>query len=397
MEQTPHAPSPIHQDAARSGHAVPEALVREELERVMASREFQASKLCQNFLRYTVEKTLAGQTAQLKERTIGMEVFGKPTSYDPSEDAGVRVRAGEVRKRLRAYYVDPPVDAKVLIELPHGTYVPEFRTLAPEEKRASASPRARTWRLLALLTAVVLLLSAVAFYWLRPHPVAESLRAFWTPVFQSHKPVLVCVAPVPVYSNMRNTSSDQPNKAEDFVLVPGQFASIGDVNASLRIADLLGRMREPYKLYVGKEVSFADLRTGPAVLVGFTYTQWHEIGAHFRYSIDLARRPFGISQDGAPTGWTIQTHPDDPALLEDYAIVSRFFYPGTNEMVVQITGISHYGTEAAGDLVTNPVVLEQVLRKLPSGWQQKNLQIVIHVDVIAGFPSVPTVVATHVW
>ncbi|MGA2169718.1 MAG: hypothetical protein ABSG62_16050 [Terracidiphilus sp.] len=398
MEQTPHAPSTSHQDATRSGHAVPEALVREELERVLASREFQASKLCQNFLRYTVEKTLAGQTAQLKERTIGMEVFGKPTSYDPSEDAGVRVRAGEVRKRLRAYYVDPPVDAKIVIELRHGTYVPEFSTLAPEEERAPAISGAPNWRLPLLFAAVVLLLSAVAFYWLRPHPVAEPLRAFWTPVFQSHKPVLVCVAPVPVYSTMRNTSSsDRPNKAEDFVLVPGQFASIGDVNASLRIIDLLGRMREPSKLYVGKEVSFADLRTGPAVLVGFTYTQWHEIGAHFRYSIDLARRPFGILQDGAPTDWAIKMHPDDPNLPEDYAIVSRFFYPGTNDMVVQITGISHYGTEAAADLVTNPVILEQVLRKLPAGWQQRNLQIVIHMDVISGFPSVPTVVATYVW
>jgi hypothetical protein len=88
---------------------------------------------------------------------------------------------------------------------------------------------------------------------------------------------------------------------------------------------------------------------------------------------------------------------DDPELDEDYAIVSRVFYPGTSSIIVEITGISHYGTEAAADLVTNPVLLQGALRKLPAGWQQKNIQMVLHVDVIFGSPSVPAVVATHVW
>jgi len=397
MEPLPQAVPKPHPTVLGSVPSMPEALIREELERILASPEFQASKLCQSFLRFSVEKTLARQTAQLKERTIGMEVFGKPASYDPSEDAGVRVKAGEVRKRLRSYYFDHAAGARIIIDLPPGTYVPDFRLLSGEDKPAN-SKLGKNWRIYQISAILaVLILALAAFLWLRPHPVADSLRAFWLPVFQSKKPILVCAAPVPVYSDIGNATNNPPAKVDDFVLVSDQFASIGDVNASLKIADLLGRMREPYKLHVGKEVSFGDLRTGPAVLVGFTYTQWHEIGAHFRYSIDLSRRPFGISQDGAPTEWNIKTHPDDPKLQEDYAIVSRFFYPGTNDMVVQITGISHYGTEAGGDLVTNPAILEQVLHKLPPGWQQKNVQLVIHVDVISGFPSVPTVVATYVW
>ncbi len=93
----------------------------------------------------------------------------------------------------------------------------------------------------------------------------------------------------------------------------------------------------------------------------------------------------------------IRTPPNDPELREDYAIISRVLYPGTNNIIVEITGISHYGTEAAADLVTNPSLMQEALKKLPPHWQQKNLQLVPHVEVVSGYPSVPRVVASYVW
>lgn len=371
--------------------------MREELDRILSCHDFQASKLCQSFLRYVVEYTLSGHSDNLKERTIGIDVFGKPPSYDPSEDAGVRVKAGEVRKRLRSYYSNQPVDSKVLIELPSGTYVPEFRLHKLAEQKIPSTPWFRSMPFLATSGAVLLALALTPFFWLRPHPPAGALDQFWSPVLQSHQAVFVCTAPVPVYSDVRNSGGVNPTRVEDFVLIPNRFVAVSDVNSATQIAEMFGRMGEPYKLRIGNDISFRDLRAAPAVLVGFSYTQWHEIGEHFRYSIDLSHRPFGVSQDGALTNWTIKTHPDDPELNEDYAIVSRVFYPGTNSVIVEITGISHYGTEAAADLVTNATLLQEALRKLPAGWQQKNVQIVLHIEVISGSPSVPTVVATHVW
>ena len=397
MSHTSSSPQKTNLESGRVEPAISDALVREELERVLSSHDFQASKLCQSFLRYVIDSTLTGHTDSLKERTIGLEVFGKPPSYDPSEDAGVRVKAGEVRKRLRSYYLSQPADARVLIELPPGTYIPEFRLLKRAEQRAPAKSWVRSPLFWTTLGAVLLALALATFFWLRPHPAADSLDQFWSPVFQSHKAVFVCTAPVPVYSAVRNPGSEPPTRSEDFVLIPNRFVAVSDVNSATQIAEMFGKMGEPYKLRIGNDVSFRDLRTTPAVLVGFSYTQWHEIGEHFRYSIDLSHRPFGVSQDGTLTNWTIKTHPDDPELDEDYAIVSRVFYPGTNSIIVEITGISHYGTEAAADLVTNSALLQEALRGLPAGWQQKNLQIVLHVEVISGSPSVPTVVATHVW
>ena len=102
QSQTPATRSPDGESGARPT----EEQIREELTRVLASHEFRISKRSQDFLRFVVEHTLHGDADILKERTIGIEVFGRPTSYDPSDDATVRVKAGEVRKRLGLYYSD---------------------------------------------------------------------------------------------------------------------------------------------------------------------------------------------------------------------------------------------------------------------------------------------------
>src|SRR5437867_4174239 len=125
--QTPGLP-PNGDPAARPT----ERQVREELDRVLAGHEFRSSKRSQDFHRYVTENTLQGHGDMLKERTIGIEVFGRSTSYEPSDDATVRVKAGEVRKRLGIYYSGEGAHNPVRIELPSGTYVPEFRIVAPE-------------------------------------------------------------------------------------------------------------------------------------------------------------------------------------------------------------------------------------------------------------------------
>src|SRR5580700_3281246 len=112
---------------------VSDEAVREELSRIFSCHEFRSSKRSQEFLRYIVEHTLSGHAEILKERTIGIGVFGRSTSYEPSDDATVRVKAGDVRKRLGLYYAEQGAQDPVRIDLPGGTYVPEFRSIdAPD-------------------------------------------------------------------------------------------------------------------------------------------------------------------------------------------------------------------------------------------------------------------------
>src|ERR1700761_4312440 len=103
-----------------------------ELREVLASPQFCNSKRYPALLRYVVEQTLAGQAENLKERTLGIEVFGRPATYDTSLDTVVRYTAGEIRKRLSLYYHEQGRDARIQIHLPAGSYVPEFICTTPE-------------------------------------------------------------------------------------------------------------------------------------------------------------------------------------------------------------------------------------------------------------------------
>jgi len=118
-------------ESGQSGHsnelsAAQAQLIRRELELILSSDGFTASKRCQEFLRLVVEHALAGKFDQLRERMIGAEMFGRPVDYDTPNDPVVRVRATEVRKRLGQYYAELDGSPAVRIELPAGSYVPKF-------------------------------------------------------------------------------------------------------------------------------------------------------------------------------------------------------------------------------------------------------------------------------
>jgi TolB-like protein len=117
------------------------AAVREHLKEVIASQEFASSKRSQYFLQLIVEHVLAGRFDNLRERMIGAEMFGRPIDYDTANDAVVRVKATEVRKRLAQYYLGLTKPPRVRIEIPAGTYVAKFHWEKPEET-AVAEPAA---------------------------------------------------------------------------------------------------------------------------------------------------------------------------------------------------------------------------------------------------------------
>jgi hypothetical protein len=107
--------------------------IRRQLDKLVSNRLFGSSKRYPQFLRYVVEESLQGRAENLKERTLGIQVFAREPDYDTNLDHIVRSTASEVRKRLRLYYHEPTHESEVFIDLPPGTYVPVFRR--PEETR----------------------------------------------------------------------------------------------------------------------------------------------------------------------------------------------------------------------------------------------------------------------
>jgi TolB-like protein/Tfp pilus assembly protein PilF len=102
------------------------ASVRSHLQEVLASSAFKGGKRAQDFLQLVVEHALAGRYDNLRERMLGAEMFDRPIDYDTANDAVVRVKANEVRKRLAQHYQSLPFPPPARIELQAGSYIPQF-------------------------------------------------------------------------------------------------------------------------------------------------------------------------------------------------------------------------------------------------------------------------------
>jgi eukaryotic-like serine/threonine-protein kinase len=158
--------------------------VRRALELVISSDAFAGSKHCQDFLRLVVEHALASELDALSERIIGVEMFGRPADYDTSNDAIVSVRATEVRKRLAQYYREAAIAPVVRIELPPGSYIPEFHWSLPSSvneevgRTVPARAVAPRWRRAPVLAITAFLISASLFLiiWLRFPRNAQSVN-----------------------------------------------------------------------------------------------------------------------------------------------------------------------------------------------------------------------------
>ena len=128
---------------------LPDAAVRQQLDRVVNSQTFQQVDRLKRFLMFITVEALSGRSDQLKEYVIGVQVFGKEDSFDPRTDPIVRVQARRLRAQLARYYRDEQPDSDVLIELPKGGYVPVIRGEPEPSESApdavSARP-ARRWR-----------------------------------------------------------------------------------------------------------------------------------------------------------------------------------------------------------------------------------------------------------
>jgi DNA-binding response OmpR family regulator/TolB-like protein len=116
----------------RDGRAPGARAVRRQLERLFASPDFDAPRRSREFLNFVVEEALAGRGQEITQGTIAVEVFGRRDDFDATVDPIVRIQAGRLRRSLERYYLLAGKEDPVRMELPKGSYVPIFRTVAAE-------------------------------------------------------------------------------------------------------------------------------------------------------------------------------------------------------------------------------------------------------------------------
>ena len=410
------------------------AAIREQLVRLLAHPLFANSKRYPALLAYVVEQTLLGNASDLKERSIGIEVFGREPSYDANADPIVRITAGEVRKRLSQYYYDATHQGELVVELPIGSYVPVFLPFdvpvepepveaSPESLAAQAipsapppaleAPRPQPWRLRWIVAGfLVVLASAIGLgVGLRLHPVPpvpppSNIDRFWEPVTSSPNPATFCLGEPAKNLDTESindfeapVSKPEPEKLYVRLHYSGNLA-LADVITLTRMAANLEIRHKTFRVVPASEAAFTQLREGPIVLIGAFDNIWTlRVTQKLRFGFE--------SKDGVallvdrkspqPTAWATAWDLPYEKLSRDYAIVARIHDSTTGQPVIIAAGISEEGTEAAGEILYNPDYLETLLAKVPPDWEKKNMEAVIETQVIQGHSGPPNVLAVETW
>lgn len=385
--------------------------VTAEMNRVIEAPVFKTSKRCVDLLRHLFEHALAGNFEGIKERTLGIEVFGRDPDYDTASDAIVRQTAGEIRKRLAQCYQEPDRSYPVKIHLAQGRYILGFefaslarsqdvsgtemhqgspQTLEPHQPAMANSERASNWirnffsHKWKAAIAIVLVLAGV---WIVSSTLVSSTDSLlWKPLVESGHQVVVCVADSAI-----SATPDPPDKALD---VP-----YTDANVANLVTNKLSGLGRRTTLRLASQVSLDDLRQSPAVIIGTFNNRWSmTLLSNLRYTVktDPATNDRWIEDSQAPSKreWIVEGRQHFGNHFLAYAVVSRFMSSETRQWTMTVVGLNGYGTEAAGEFISNP----EFSKYLPtSARARKNLQFVVQTDVLNGTAGPPRILDVYSW
>ncbi len=410
-------------------------VVEKQLGRLRSSPLFSHSRRYPIFLDYVVRKTLSGQGDKLKERTVGIEAFGRASDYDLNADPVVRVTAGEVRKRLAQYYYEPDHRCELRIELRPGSYVPEFRmvdtpafavetvrmpglteidvALAPDVAADPAilqpmpevddaatrnNVQAKRWRAVSVGLAIALALAIGTAAVPRLHR-ATATDVFWQPVVDANGPVLISVGSVVAMVN-GNAVAPAPWTVSGHPLSSDPIA-VSDATALSSIQQVLSIRSKTSTLESSTSTSFSDLQKGPVVVISGFDNQWtmrltDPLRFHFvRTSTD----DYTIQdrKDPEHRRWIVNTAAPFVKMENDYGIVARFHDRTTEQIVIVAAGIGENGTVAASRVLTDDRYLADLKRNKLLPRPDQNFEAIVETQIIDGKPGPPRILACYVW
>jgi hypothetical protein len=381
--------------------------IRDELRRVLASRQFAKTRKRNRFLEFICEQAILGNGDKLNEYLIGVEVYERGEDFNPQEDAIVRVQASEIRKSLRDYYTSDGKEDPWRIELPAGHYVPSFTRgpVIPPEPAAYVPPvdgkppapvRPAYLRRHALVLALGALCAAltVALLWERlsgPPPAAKlppSAAWFWKPFLPPAEPPLIVLPNHPLLRPAHDGDSPATlehghlipksklgefrdkvhfRELKEFHFVPDStdFTGFGEALGLLDFFELFSRLGQRMQLKPERLVDFDSLKRGNAIILGGTQG-WS--GRIFFYAEGFSLHAGVIENKNPQPGEQAIYRPAfdsvSNALRRDYALVLMLPNMNRDQRILLTYGIYTKGTQAAIEYVTNPESLEDLRNRL---------------------------------
>jgi hypothetical protein len=430
------------------------AFVRQHLQEVLASAAFRGSHRSGQFLKHIVEQSIAGNFESLKERSIGIELFGRPPSYDTGEDAIVRVTASDVRKRLLQHYGAQGTNAEARFVLPLGSYVPELRrdlhgpdldrpavgasepvvTIAPQKAVASAEivplvqpitkPR-RVWKWAAFgILLVGLNVSVWGLFW--RHSLAKGTESVailpWSTLFRNAGSIKVVTSDPNIEKIER--LSGEPISLSDYAnqqyipnpgalspeivrfcrdFLRGDLAPAVDTGVVARIAALAQTGASKIEVQGARDIRLSEVYTdNNFIFLGSPRSnRWASLfnkQLDFRFELDAGQEIIRNVHPRSDEKSVYVPTAGGYATGQSFATISFLPNPGQNGHILLLAGANGEGTTAAGELITNSQWLSTELQNCgirPTG-QIKYFQLLLGLNTMAGSPSDVKVIACHI-
>jgi hypothetical protein len=428
--------------------------IQQHLREILEGDAFKASPRSGQFLRHIVDHAISGNLDSLKERIIGIEVFGRSPSYDTAGDAIVRVTASDVRKRLLQHYGRPGAASGYRISLPPGSYVPQISNVPAQESYATevrtqlppfhsksietplglveapevqpkGHSRTGRWILAAcIFTAINLIVTL--FFWNRSVAIDHRITSLppWSQLFSSQRVVEFItsdpnIAEIQGFTGGQISLSDYANhnyiphpelltpEQDRFcrVILRGDKASIVDTRIAASAAQLAQSVSRQINVTGARMIQLSDLQTDRnMILVGSPrsnpWTNIYNDHLDFRFEYDPSIRK-EIIQNVKPRPNELPSYVATApgwATGQSFAIVGFVQNPDQPGQVLMLAGENGEGTEAAGKLVSDRTRLSKALNQcgITGSGSSQHFEMLLRLNTLAGSPSNVDVLACHI-
>jgi len=367
-----------------------------QIQRIVSSKAFKTSEVHRNLLNYLADKSLAGEAHTLKEYTVGLDVFGKPASYDPRQESVVRMHVGRLRQKLAEYYRTEGAGDPIIVDLPKGGFAMTFEARpAPEPAdgmplAASPTPTRRGFstREAALAGLLAIAIVSAVYFAVRlstvrktdiaapaPGPWTADLQELWGPLLSSERPLMVTLA-----------TGGTSNGA-------ASVTGVGTANAAFLLGQFLGQRKHNVFPIRSDVLSMGEIAMGDVIFVGPTVGK-PQIQAIPPVDVAFMLTPEGV-RNLKPEAGEPAFMADSPRITaggqeteESHALISSL--PGLygNGSILYFEGNQIASVMGAVQSMTDPDLASQLVTrlKMSSGTLPRYYQVVLRVKAMDETP-----------
>ena len=374
--------------------------LRQQAERVSASGLLGQSRLARLF-KFLVECSAEGKAP--KEAAIAIDVFGRSSSFDVTQDATVRVYVHNLRRRLDQYYHGPGKLESVRLAIPRGEY--RLTVIPWGQTEASASPattvppwrRRMFWGRATQVFGLALIAVLAAIVWSQrrnPSGDWQEIRRspVWAPLLQNDRPIIVVVGDYYIFGDTEHSFSvkrlvrefsinsrdelqqyliNNPGLAERYMDVELAYLPTSSAAALASVLPVLAASEQRrVRVVMMSALDPATIKYADIVYIGllsglgtlqnaaFAGSRF-AIGESFNEIIDRRTQRHYLSEATRYEGFPRRAS-GEPS-YRDYGFFSTFAGLGGNRIVI-IAGTQDEGVRQTAELVTDPARLEELRR-----------------------------------